>query len=105
MLQAILILINNFKGWFYGAVLLGIATFVGMFWFRGHEIEQLKHQVEIQKSDLEDADKTITIISQLREQEIKSHAEAEKRGAEIRSRPPSDNGPISPVLHDTLQRL
>jgi predicted Holliday junction resolvase-like endonuclease len=89
---------NQVKLWMYVALAAIVALFIGWFIIRGYEIDSLQKK-------LTDAQAQVNVVSQMREQELKSRKAAEKRANEIRNTPAKDDGPVSNVLRDSLNRL
>lgn len=81
------------------------SIFIVWFIWRGYEISGLQVKLAASQKAMQDYQNQITTISQLREQELKTQKEANKRADEIRQTPKKDDGAIAPILLNSLQRL
>lgn len=101
MLQTILSLISNLKIWLYGLAAVGVAGFLTFSAWQSQEIRDLEQKLKTsQLQAIQGA-----AIVQLREQEIKSHEDNDKRAEQIRQTPKKDDGTVSSVLKSSLDRL
>lgn len=105
ILSAITGMFSSIKSYFYLALVGTFLVFVGWFVWRGYEISGLQVKLEASQQAISDYQTQIQSLTKLREQELKTRQEADKRADEIRNTPKKDDGPVSRVLSDSLRRL
>lgn len=97
--------LSGVQFWIYGALAAVILGFVALFIYRGHEIDALTAQVSAARAAAAQAQGNLNAVTALRAQEIQTQQKAQARADEIRKTPKSQDGPVAPVLRDSLSRL
>lgn len=97
--------LTGIKGWIYGGAAAILASLIGLFVWRGYEIDSLRERLQAAQKTAQTAQDTIQVIQDVRNHEIKSQKEAQSRAEQIKKTPTKDNGAIAPVLRDSLSRL
>lgn len=91
--------------WLYLGLAAIAACLIGVFIYRGYEVDSLTTQLQAAKNSAISAQVQVHAISDLRIQELKNQKEAQKRADQIRKTPSRDDGAVAPVLRASLSRL
>lgn len=96
---------STVQGWLWAGGMMILAILIGVFIWRGYEVDNLGKQLQAAKNQAKAATEQAQVINSVRQQELSNQTKANQRADQINQTPEKDNGPVAPVLAATLNRL
>lgn len=98
-------LFTGIQGWLYAGIAVILASLIGLFVWRGYEIDNLTKQLQAAQNQAKAAQEQIQVITSVHNQELANQQKANQRADQIRNTPAKDDGAVAPVLLNSLSRL